>query len=422
MVETSGRYDRRNFYLNVAEGGFYVAGASLISSQTVLPALVTRLGGGSIAIGALGVIAWVGLFLPQLFASRYGQTLQWKKPWVLRFGIAQRSVIVTIAVILLWLGNDHRLWALGMFLTLYALNQTLMGITTPVWFDLFAKLTPLRRRGRLTSLRTSLAGGMGFVGGIVLTWILTTFDFPASYVVVFLIAGVFQFIGFAFQSQLIEELPSRIVPRETFASYVDRIRTVVRENEGFRVFLKTSIFLVLAATPLLFFTAYALERFNAFGSNVGVFTLVMVTGQIAGSILNGWLADHRGNKVALFSASAAMLAATLIAVLAPSLAWFRPVFFFSGMYIGSELMIRYNLAIEYGPVEQRSTYIGLMNTVLAPLYAVGLLSGWLVHLLGYPVVFVLGSICSLIGMHLLVTRVKEPRQHFKLREERIPQM
>ena len=105
MNELSGKYDRRNFLLNLTEGAFWIAGSSLIASQTVLPALVTRLGGGNIAVGALNVVFWVGLFLPQLFAARFTQTLEWKKPWAIRFGTIHRSVVFLIGVCVLSFGS-----------------------------------------------------------------------------------------------------------------------------------------------------------------------------------------------------------------------------------------------------------------------------------------------------------------------------
>src|SRR5512135_3197401 len=84
---------RRNFIINIFEGGSYISSSAFVSVQTVLPALVARLGGSNIEVGALGVIGWVFVFLPQIFAVRYGDTLPWKKPYVVWLGLAQRSVI-----------------------------------------------------------------------------------------------------------------------------------------------------------------------------------------------------------------------------------------------------------------------------------------------------------------------------------------
>ena len=409
MIETSGRHDRRNSLLNIAEGGSYIAGASLISAITVIPALITRLGGGNVIIGALSVIVWVGLFLPQVFASRYGQTLPWKKPWVIKYGLIQRLVIFVIGTIILLLGDSNNEITLVIFLIFFALNHVLMGVATPVWFDLYAKLTPITKRGRLTGVRNSVSGGLAFIGGLFLTWLLGTFMFPLNYAIAFFAAFVLQLISLILQTQLVEEYQSSVVPQQSLGDYLTELSKMLRANSAFRAFLTASVFLVLGSLPLSFFTVYALHTFGATGSDVGTFTLVMVTGQIVGGLMNGFIADRYGNKLALVISGTGALVACIGAIIAPSLLPFHAVFFFAGMNLGSALLTRYNLAIEFGPIAQRSTYLGLMNTTLAPVYFAGLLGGWIVDQFGYSVIFVLGVIGSTTSILLMIFFVDDPR-------------
>ena len=73
-------------------------------------------------------------------------------------------------------------------------------------------------------------------------------------------------------------------------------------------------------------------------------------------------------------------------------------------------MVRFNMAIEYCPPALRSTFIGMMSTVLAPWYLAGLVGGVISDAVGYRGVFILGMLFSLVGIVLLVTRVRDPRQ------------
>ncbi len=407
--ESSGIYDRYNFAVNAVEGAAWVAGASLVSSQTVLPAIVARLGGGNITIGAVGVITYVGVYLPQIFASRYGQTLEWKKPWVVGFGLAQRVTIFLMGFLILFLAGPYPLTALAFFIILYAINQCFTGLASPVWFDFYAKLTPLRRRGRLVGARNSIAGIMAFICGFLLTWILSTFGFPVNYGIAILLAAVFQMVSIILQWRLIEEYPSKKSELVGLAAYLRQLRSVLRTNNDFRKFVFTSVFLVIATMPIGFFTVYALHHYNAGEFIVGEFTLAMVAGQIVGALGNGLLSDRYGNKTALISSTLSLLAASLWAVFAPSLAWYRLVFVLMGINVGSELMTRYNLAVEYGPVELRSLYVGLMNTLLAPFYCASLAAGVLINWFGYEAIFLGGAACSVIGIALLAVVVREPR-------------
>ena len=72
-------------------------------------------------------------------------------------------------------------------------------------------------------------------------------------------------------------------------------------------------------------------------------------------------------------------------------------------------MARYNMSIEYGPVKKRSTYVGLMNTLLAPFYLSGMIGGVLSEWLGLPAVFLLGGVSSVAGIAYLVRNVRDPR-------------
>jgi len=409
MIETSGRYDRRNFFFNASEGVFFVIGSSLISSQTVFPALISKLGGDNTVVGAFGVIVWLGLLLPQIFAARYTQTLPWKKPWAVRFGAAQRFMILCIAAAIIFSRSFSVPVTLTIILSLFAVNQILTGITTPGWFDMYAKMTPAHRRGRLIGVRTAFAGIGAFGCGFALTWILARFGFPFNYGIAFAGAFLFQFTSILLQSRLVEEYSSKTLPRQPLTKYFKQLPGIVHNNRQFRSFLFASVFLIVATIPLNFFTVYGLKRFQGNESIVGQFTLAIVAGQFIGSLLIGFVADRFGNRQALLFASAAMALASVWALFASSLIVFELVFIFSGMNLGSESMIRSNLAIEYGPVEQRSTYIGLMNTLLAPFYALSLLAGWLIDKAGYGMVFGIGAASSVIGIFLLMTIVTEPR-------------
>lgn len=409
MSGDSEPVQRRNFLLNLFEGALFIAGSSFISSQTVLPALVTRLGGGNVAVGAVGVILWVGLFLPQLFAARYAQTLPWKKRWAVGFGALQRIVVLLIAVMLPLAAGATPFVALTLFFVLFTLLQVLTGISTPGWFDLFAKLTPVRRRGRLAGMRNSLGGLGGLLCGMLLTVMLAVFPFPWSYAAAFLAAALMQWGSLGLQMGLVEERPSPVMPPTRLSEYIAQLRIVLKANREFRVFLFSSAFLILATIPTGFFTVYALRRFHAEESIVGEFTLTMVAVQVVSALVNGYLADRYGNRVAVILAGTAMLLASLWAFLAPGLAAFHIVFVFVGMNLGSELMARYNMSVEYGPVEQRSTYIGLMNTLLSPVYLFGLAAGWVSDLFGYETLFLLGAIASVTGLALFVFRVRDPR-------------
>jgi MFS family permease len=402
--------ERHNLYLNVAEGAVYISSGAFVSAQTVIPALVTRMGGTNVDVGLVGVLSYLGLFIPQLFAARHVETLPWKKPWSIRYGTAQRIVVLLMGLLVLLFGGLQTRIVLWGFLFLFLLNFLIGGVATPGWFDLFAKLTSAKKRGRLVGLRNSLGGAGAFVCGFILTWLLATFVFPVNYAIGFFIAFVLQMSSVYIQKLLIESEPSPVVAVRPLVPYLRELPSVLRSNPDFGRFLFASIFLIIAMVPSLFFTVYVLADFHADDSIVGQYTLAMMAIQVVGAFAIGWVTDRYGNKIGLVCTSGAMLLASTWALLAPSQGWFTLVYIFLGIVIGGDTMVRYNMAIEYCPPALRSSFIGMMNTVLAPWYLAGLVGGLISDALGYKGVFILGMLFSLIGLVLLVTRVRDPRQ------------
>jgi MFS family permease len=409
LVPGDTREDRKNFFLNTVEGALFVASQAFINPQTVLPALVNRLGGSNVAVGALGVLVYFGVYVPQIFAARYVETIPWKKRWAIGFGGTHRVFVLIMALAVLLFGRDRPFLAVWLFLLLYAVMQVLIGIATPGWFDFFAKMTPPRRRGRLVGLRNSLGGVGAFVCGLCLTWLLADIPFPASFAIAFFSAFILQAASLFTQTGLYEAEPSTVSPRRPFFAFLRELPGVIGSNPPFRRFIIACAILTLATMPVSFFTVYALERFHADESAVGEFTLIMVAIQVVSSLVTGYLADRYGNKSSLIVASVCLLGASITAFAAPTLGWFRIVYLFLGVNLGTELMARYNMSIEYGPAKKRSTYVGLMNTLLAPFYLSGVIGGVLSEWIGLPAVFLVGALFSVAGIAYLARNVSEPR-------------
>ncbi len=413
MFNQTGILERRNFRYNVIEGSLWMAGGQFISSQTVLPALVTRLGGSNMEIGLLGMLVYLALFLPQIFSARYAPTLAIKKRWVINLGFFQRVIVLAMGCTIFVFGAGSPRLALWLLLILFTCNQIILGINTPIWFEFLTKLTPLSVRGRLLGMRNSIAGFLSILASFALTYYLTYFSFPVSYSIAFFSTVAIQMIALAFQARIMEEEASPTYPLQPFKEYFRHLLQIVNSNHSFKRFLFASIFLILATMPMGFFTVYAIRDFNADESMVGTFTLLTVAGQIVGALLNGTLADRYGNKLALLSASLSMFIAVFTAMLAPTVEWFTVVFFAMGIFLGSEMMTRYNLAVEYCHAEHRAAYIGIMNTFLAPYYLCGFLGGILSNTWGYHVMFGVGLAFSAIGIVVLQLRVTDPRTELR---------
>jgi MFS family permease len=406
---TLAQIDRRNYYVNLAEGALFIASLGILSVQTVLPALVVRLGGSNLMVGALSVIFYMGASLPQIFAARFSATLPWKRPWAILAGTLQRIPVLFMALVILIFGGSHPELALPLFMVTFALGQIAQGISAPGWFDFYAKITSLHRRGRLSGLRNSVGGVGAFLAGILFTLFLGWYAFPTDYGLALLVAFLLQLASILLFFRLIEVEPSPVdPPRKTFA-YMKELPGILKRDAPFRRFLVAAMTEIPGMMPVAFFTAYALKTFAVDEAVVGLFTLIMVAFQVLSALVSGFLVDRFGNKVILVISSSALFCASLLALLAPNVVVFSLVFAFVGINLGPAVMARLNISVEFCPVEKRSTYVGLMNTMLAPFYLAALAGGVIADLFGYELLFGAGMLFAGVGATLMIFTVRDPR-------------
>jgi MFS family permease len=400
---------RHNFRINLLEGALFISSLAFVSPQIVLPALVVELGGNNVIVGLLSALVYAAAFLPQIIAARFTETHPWKKPWALTLGLMQRLAVLMLAVVVWLLGARGGAAPIVAFLVVYTMGQVLAGLAAPGWFDFYAKLSPIHLRGRLSGLRNALGSAGAFLFGFVLTLLLSVFSFPANYALALMMGFVLQLASMLLQFLLIERAPSRTAERKPFFAFFRDLPGVLRGDREFRQFMVAAMVMTPGTMPVGFFVAYALRELHVDASFVGIFTVAMVLGQVVSALANGFLSDRFGNKVVLVGSGIATSCASLGALLAPTGAWFIGIFAFVGITVGYELMARMNIAAEYSPVEKRSTYVGLMNAMLAPFYVSGLLGGVIAETLGFSALFGLGLIFSVAGTLLLIFRVRDPR-------------
>jgi MFS family permease len=274
--------------------------------------------------------------------------------------------------------------------------------------DFLTKTTAPERRGKLMGWRTSSGAALGFVNGLILTALLTVLAFPYNYASAIGLAFILQMSSLIAQRKVIEETPSIISHPVRLSELFDRVRIIVSGNRVFRKFLIASALLTLSFSSVAFFTVAAMKRFDLAESIVGVFTVVMIAGQILSGVLLGWIADAKGTKISLVISAVSLFLSIATAWFAQSVEWYYFVFAFFGINAGAETFMRYNFAVECAPEGDRQMYVGLMNAWFAPFYIFAPFAGWLSAVYGYNVVFIVSLIFGSAGIVLLL-KTDDPR-------------
>src|SRR5207237_8343801 len=126
-------------------------------------------------------------------------------------------------------------------------------------------------------------------------------------------------------------------------------------------------------------------------SSAGILPALLLGGTTAGTIVLGWLAARAGHRIGLLAGVAAGVVGNVLALAATSPATFGVAFALAGVQTASITVSGLNVLLEFAPVtEAQPTYLGLGNTLLAPIaFVAPLAAGLPADAAGFSAVFAL---------------------------------
>ncbi len=399
-----------NFIANVFDGALFSLAMSLVSQQAVLPVFVQHIGGGNVAVGLIPVLWTFGFNFPQVAIASYAQRLPRKKGLLLRTAMGQRIPWLLLALFSFFvIGSAGAAVTLGLFFILLTLAAVGGSLNLPVWFDLIAKLTPVRARGRLFGTRAIGGAVLGIGGGAAVSYVLGTFSFPANFGILFLAAFLVTMLSYLFLMTLREETDSPAGLSRRDWRYIFNAPRILRNEKNFRNYLVADALLISASMANAFFAVHALQKFSLTDAAAGTFTVAMMASMIVGSLGLGYLADRYGHKVNLMISAGATLFACGTAIVAPTVGIYLMVFVCSSATVAIGMISRLPLIAELCPEADRPTSVALANLVTSPFVLFGVAAGWIANTMGYEAVFVLAGLLSAFALVWLAVRVREPR-------------
>jgi len=401
-----------NFGANLWDIAFITFGLNLVSQTTIMPLLVSELTPSKIAIGLIPAIYSLGYLLPQLLTASYAESLRVNKPFVLLLGgLGERVPYLLIGLVVLGLAGTAPALTLVLFFLLLAPTAASNGVATPAWYSMIAKVIPRQRRGLWSGIARSLGALLGIAGATFSGQLLANWPFPQNYGYSFLIAFVFVAISWLGLASNREPASPTVKPRTPLVSYLRRLPQVLRRDPNYLRFLAGRSLANLGAMGAGFLMVHGKENIAGAVEQVGALTAILVGTQAVMNLLWGLVGDRRGHKTVLGGAAFAMALAAGAAWLAHSLPWLWAAFILLGVATSADAVSGMNIILEFCAPEDRPTYIGLTNTLLAPAKTLApILGGWLATWAGYRGMFLAALVVSILGALALTLIVREPRQ------------
>lgn len=228
-------------------------------------------------------------------------------------------------------------------------------------------------------------------------WILSCgrFSFPVNYGIVFSCAFIAFVLGIpAFLLLRESPYPSTRV-RIPFKHYLKKIPYVLKQYAWFKWYVLGNILLASSFMSVAFFTPNAIDRFfggaaSEAGSEIGLFTLLYFIGFSLGGLTLGFYGNRNGFRHVLSISGLSLCIAGFLAVVSPSLIFYRCVFLFHGIQQAGYWLGTTNFIIDFSGVDDRVTCSAAMNTLTAPFVLfLPLLGGWIANNFSIAIPFML---------------------------------
>lgn len=401
---------RWNFGVNLIDGTFYSLGLNLVSQTTIMPLLLSELTMSKVAIGLIPATYNLSYLLPQLLTANYSERLRYMKPFVLLVGsLGERLPYLLIGLFVWWLAVPAPTAALIAFYLLWATTAASNGIVTPAWYSMIAKVIPVRLRGLWSGLAHSLGALLGIAGAVLAERILERWTFPGNYGLCFIVAFVSVSISWVGLALTREPASPALKPPAQQGRYLRQLPALLRRDGNYARFLVGRSVANVGTMAAGFLMVYGKEQIPGAVEQVGTLTAILVGGQAVMNLLWGLVADRWGHKMVLCGAALSMAAAVTTAAVASSSSGLWVAFALLGASLSADTVSRMNIILEFCTAEDRPTYIGLTNTLLAFAMLAPAVGGWLATWAGYRATFAVAAAISLLGGMLLAFWVREPR-------------
>ncbi|MBI5835555.1 MAG: MFS transporter [Armatimonadetes bacterium] len=403
------RHLRRNFVINLAEGSAWWLGMSFASSATVIPLFVSKLTSSTWPLGIVAALANAGWLLPQLFTANLVERLPHKKAIVVRLGFFSERLPAALWPMVAGYALGSPTLALVLFVTCYGWHTLGSGVIATGWQDMLANCFPERVRGRLLGFMVFIGSGIGLACAPLCARLLESRPFPSNFVLCFALcaAGVMA-------SEIVlcftrEPVNPAVKDHQSHAEYFRELPLLLRADRNLRNFVLARLMGVFGGMSVGFVTVYAVHRWHLPDAAAAWFTRWLMAGQMVGNLAFGTMADRLGHKLPLQIGWTGSCLAFLVALVAPTPAWFNVVFFLMGITAGASFVSGVLMVLELAVPERRATYTGLVNTSLgfaglaSPLIGAGLAE------LGYPLLFGVSVAAYLVAVIVLTRGVSDPR-------------
>jgi MFS family permease len=302
----------------IADMSLFQLGINFIAATTVLPAMVSALGGSAVLVGLATGLTSGAWLLPQILVAAPVARLEYKKPLMVKAAWISRPLLLVLAAIIWQCGLRAPSVALVATLVIMAAIWALGGVVAVPWYDILARVVPARRRGYVMGT-AQILGSIGGIGaGLAVRYALSDaspWGFPANYALLHVIAALFLFCSAFAIMALREPAPApgprpAVLPTRTLLATLPRL---LWEDRHFLRLVAVRLSAGFIGVSGSFYILYATQEMGLEIANAGLFVSAQVLGAMVAGIMMSVIQDRWGPRlhvliICLIAAVPALLA------------------------------------------------------------------------------------------------------------------
>lgn len=400
---------KHNVLVNIADGSFFGFGIGISSFNTVIPLFVSTMTNSAILIGLIPAIHNVGWQFPQLFTAHKITRMPRFKPFVILMTIQERVPFLGLAVVALLapiIGTTASLIITFMLLIWQGMGA---GMTANAWQNMISRIIPPEILATFFGLQSAGSNLLASAGAVIAGYILENLDSPNNFAICFVSTFLLMILSYVFLALTREPAKPDLRIEDSKADFWKKVLAIMKKDVPFRWFIISRNAFQFGMMAQAFFIIYAIKIHHLSYEAAGLMTGLLFITQVAANPILGWIADKWNSSSVLKGGAVAIGAASLLAWWAPTAGWFYLVIILSGMASTAFWTIGIAKSLEFGSEEEKPTYVGLSNTLIAPSTILApLIAGWLADISSYSVTFFTAAVFSILCVGIMQIFVKDP--------------
>ncbi|RUT79999.1 MFS transporter [Ancylomarina longa] len=378
---------RHNFKAFLWHAGFLAFAQNFMDVDTVIPAMVVESGGSAMHIGIITAIMMGGSSFTQLFFAPLVNNSKYKKNYLL-YGINLRVLsLIALTIVLYWFSSRHSIyifWFVFVFISLFSLSGAFANIS---YVDIFGKTINQNKRKSFFALKQIIGGVIVLSTAFLAKKMLSSFDYPTNYSIMFLIGATALFIASLGFWKIKETEPSGI-KISGFNNFIGSMLNEIKVNKKLVYFLGFINTQGIVISFIPFVMLYAKETFNTQGSDTGEFLLFKVIGVVIVSFMI-WLVNKKVKyNTILYSNVFLSILLALLILLINNVDTLKYIFILGGIVISLFTITMNGLLLEISGNENRALYAGFAGAgnIIPSIFP--LIAGGIISKLGYAAFFI----------------------------------